>query len=309
MPRFKAAALVVNPYAHNAASMDVEAAGRQIAQAGIAVSVAVPDSIEASTAALNEAIESGGDVVFVAGGDGTLRQAAKELLETDVVLAPVPLGTANVLAKELGIPRDWRQAIDVHLGGQTQAMDVGWAGDEPFLLMASVGWDADVTANVNLAIKKKAGAVAYVLSGIRRLPGLVSPQPMKGAIDHVEAIGEGSIFIIGNTRSYGGVVEFTPDALADDGVFELCCVKPRNLLHAVRLLVGLVRGNLSESDLVNHRRGSHILVETPGWPVQVDGDVIGDTPMTFKLVTRALKISVPAGGLPPIFGDRKEPSS
>ena len=81
MTRFKAASLVVNPYAHNAASLDVEAAARQIEQAGVAVSVVVPDSLEASTAALEAAIQSGVGVVFMGGGDGTLRQAAKELAQ------------------------------------------------------------------------------------------------------------------------------------------------------------------------------------------------------------------------------------
>lgn len=309
MPRFNMAALVVNPQAHNAASLDVEAAGRQLEQAGVTVSVVVPDSIEASTAALRDAVQSGAEVVFMGGGDGTLRQAAKELVDTEVVLAPIPLGTANVLAKELGIPRDWREAIDVHLQGQTEEMDVGWAGDEPFLLMASIGWDAEVAANVNLAIKKRVGAAAYVLSAATRVRKILAPAPIKGTIDHEEAVGEASILVIGNTRNYGGVVEFTPDALANDGVFDLCGVKPRNFLHGVRLLVGLARSNLSEGDLVSYNRGSHIVVDTPDMPVQVDGDVIGETPMTFTLAARALKISVPAGTLPQIFGDRRKPSS
>ena len=306
MPRFKTAALVVNPVAHNAANMDVEAAGRQIAEAGVAVSVAVPDSIEASTAALRDAVQGVAEVVFMGGGDGTLRQAAMELVDTKVVLAPIPLGTANVLAKELGIPRHWREAIDIHLQGQTQEMDVGWAGDEPFLLMASMGWDAEVAANVNLAIKKRVGAAAYVLSAATRVRKVLAPTPIKGTIDHEEAVGEGSILVIGNTRNYGGVVEFTPHALANDGVFDLCGVKPRNFLDGVRLLAGLARGKLSNSDLISFRRGSHVFVETPGWLVQVDGDVIGETPMTFTLAASALKISVPAGRLPPIFGDKEK---
>lgn len=300
---------MVNPYAHNAANMDVEAAGRQIAEAGVAVSVAVPESIEASTAALRDAVQGVAEVVFMGGGDGTLRQAAMELVDTKVVLAPIALGTANVLAKELGIPRDWQEAIDIHLQGQAQEMDVGWAGDEPFLLMASIGWDAEVAANVNLAFKERVGAAAYVLSAATRVRKILAPRVVKGTIDHVEAVGEGSMLVIGNTRNYGGVVELTPHALANDGVFDLCALKPRTLLQGVQLMVGLARRRLSDGDVASYRRGSHIFVETPGMPVQVDGDVIGETPMTFTLAARALKISVPAGGLPPIFDDSEKLTS
>ncbi len=309
MPRFKTASLVVNPYAHNASQIDVAAAGRQIEQAGVSVSVTVPDSIEGSTAALRDAVHGGAEVVFMGGGDGTLRQAAKELVDTKVVLAPIALGTANVLAKELGIPRDWQEAIEIHLQGQTQEMDVGWAGDEPFLLMASIGWDAEVAANVNLAIKKRVGAAAYVLTAATRVRNVLAPKLVKGTIDHVEAVGEGSMLVIGNTRNYGGVVEFTPHALANDGVFDLCALKPRTLLQGVQLMVGLARRRLSDGDVASHRRASHIFVETPDMLVQVDGDVIGETPMTFTLATRALQISVPAGGLPPIFGGSDKPTS
>lgn len=309
MTRFHSAMLILNPHAHNASQIDVEAAGRQIEKAGVATSVVVPDSIEASTKALQEAVEGGRDVVFMAGGDGTLRQAARALGNTDTALAPIPLGTANVLAKELGIPRDWQEAIEAHLQGQTQAMDVGWAGDEPFLAMASIGWDAEVAANVNLAVKKRAGAAAYVLSGAQRLRNLLAPKLLEGTLDHVEAVGDSSILVISNTRNYGGVVEFTPNALADDGVFDLCAVKPRNLLHGLQLIVRLMRRSLSEDDLTSYGQASHAVVETPDVTVQVDGDVIGETPMTFTLATRALKISVPAGALPPIFGDSEKPAS
>ena len=188
MPRFKTASLVVNPYAHNASQIDVEAAGRQIEQADVAVSVVVPDSIEASTIALKDAVRGGAEVVFMGCGDGTLRQAAMELVDTKVVLAPIALGTANVLAKELGIPRDWQEAIEIHLHGQTQEMDVGWAGDEPFLLMASIGWDAEVAANVNVAFKKRVGAAAYVLSAATRVRNVLAPKLVKGTIDHVEGL-------------------------------------------------------------------------------------------------------------------------
>ena len=116
------------------------------------------------------------------------------------------------------------------------------------------------------------------------------------------------MLVIGKTRNYGGVVEFTPHALANDGVFELCALKPRTLLQGVQLMVGLASPSDSLRLAASHRRASHIFVETPDIPVQVDGDVNGETPMTFTLATRALQISVPAGGLPPIFGESDEPA-
>ena len=294
-------AVVLNPKAHNADQIDAGGIQRRLEQSGYVPEVVVPDSLEASLAAIQATVERNDERVFVAGGDGTLRIAAKILAGTQTALAPIPAGTANVLAKELGIQKGWNEAIDEHLTGQVREMDVGWAGDEPFLLMASIGWDADVAAHVNLAIKDRVGAAAYALSAVKRLRGLSVPKSVRGSIDHREADGAFSLLVLGNTRNYGGIVEFTPDAIADDGVFDLCGVAPDSLWREVQFAGRLLFNRLKEGEWVRRRQASDVHIETPDVPVQVDGDVIGTTPMHFTIAHQALKVSIPPGDLPPIF--------
>jgi diacylglycerol kinase family enzyme len=108
-------------------------------------------------------------LVFVAGGDGTLREAVNGLVGTDTALAPIPVGTSNLWAREVGFKRRPVRAVEQAISGERRKVDVGKAGTEYFLLMAGYGADAAVTRNVSLEVKGRMGATAYVLASAREL--------------------------------------------------------------------------------------------------------------------------------------------
>jgi diacylglycerol kinase (ATP) len=184
-----------------------------------------------------EALEAGVDVVIAAGGDGTVRCVAEALAGTDTPMGMVPLGTGNLLARNMGvdISDPVSAAYDV-LNGTVRTIDVARAtfdgsGDENvFLVMAGVGYDAAIMADTVDALKDRMGWLAYVEAGIRKLPGkpvratvkVDGKHPVKRRIRSVMA---------GNCGRIMGGIEIFPEAKIDDGILDLLILAPRGALR------------------------------------------------------------------------------
>ena len=107
--------------------------------------------------------------------------------------------------------------------------------------------------------------------------------------------------VIGNTRLYGGLVQFTKSAYADDGLLDVLALCPGSIVDGARLSMKTLTGRLGGDHHAFESRARSVSIETPGIPVQLDGDFVGETPMEFSIDPRALRVSLPAGPLPAIF--------
>ena len=304
------ATVIVNPAARRVgADFDGSRITRYLAEHECEPSLVFPGSAEEATAAAREAASRGEDVVFVVGGDGSVRQAALGLAGSETALAAVPAGTVNVWARETGIPLSIDAAIDAHLNGQFVHMDLGRANDHCFMLMAGVGWDAEIVSRVSKRLKTATGDLAYVAGAAWMAPRL-RPHPARwrtSARSYEERL---AWMVLGNSRLYGGRLQVTPEAHVDDGEFDVLAACPRRLTDTLRLAAKLLRGRRADPRVLQFR-AAELSVETPGLAVQLDGDYAGETPMTFRIERRALLVSVPAGPLAPVFGeehvDRRKP--
>jgi diacylglycerol kinase (ATP) len=297
----RSALLLLNPVAHRAGSIDARAALMRLHQWGANAEARIPASASEFAEFARSAAHAGTEMLLVAGGDGSLRLAAGAIAGSRTALACLPAGTANVFAKEAGIPTDWEQAIDLHMLGQRLRMDLGRAGGEPFLLMAGIGWDAEIASHVSLGLKKRVGAAAYMVEALKALPKL-HPATIELTMDGEDYAGEWGLIVVGNTRLYGGLVRFTPGAVANDGLLDLCALGPRRAGQGAALGLKLATGRLGEGDYVLRHGLRELDVHTPGLAVQVDGDVIGQTPMNICVEPGAVVVSVPPGPLPSLFG-------
>ena len=289
----KSATIVANPRARGMRRFDAARALRQLEAHEIEGRLELPDSPAGTATAAAAAAERGDAFVFVLGGDGTVRLAAGALAGSESALAVLPGGTANVWAKEAGIPRNLHKALDAHLEGQQVAMDLGRAGDEPFVLMAGIGWDAQIAATVTSALKRQLGVLAYVLHGIPMLHRLRTTEVSWTAEEEavVEQVG---LIVVSNTRLYGGILVFSPEASARDGLLDACIFTPRHAREALRhALKVVVRRHPGDSG-VRQLQTARFDVTTPGMPVQLDGDVVGETPVALTVEQGALRMSVPA---------------
>ena len=242
------------------------------------------------------------DLVVVCGGDGTISEAIDGLAGSQIPLAVIPAGTANVWAKEVGLPRRPLDALRVALHGQAQRMDLGRAsaGQEKrhFFLMAGVGLDGQIAASLPLEVKRYLGASAYAVTAIReslRFRG----QPVRLLLDGEPYQTRLMMMVVGNTRSYGGVVQVTARAYANDGLLDVCLFPgegPLDIIaHALRVLA---KAHLQASSVLYRRVRRVELSEESVLPVQLDGDFCHAYPTVFEAVPAALTVMLPRRSLP-----------
>lgn len=239
------------------------------------------------------AAEQGYHLVIAAGGDGTINEVINGLVGSQTALATLPLGTMNVWARELGLPLQPRAAATALLSWKPRPIDLGRAGEHYFLLMAGIGFDAAITAGVKPDEKRRFGALAYVVRGIEeafRIRGArtritLDGRPFRGRV---------LMIVIGNSQLYGGLVKITHRASIDDGLLDVCVIKGYNGLSALRRLGAiLLRSYSQDPDIAYYRARTIEVTSRPRMPVQVDGDPIGMTPMTFEVVPGALLALLP----------------
>ncbi len=274
---------------------------RYLGRHGIDAQAVEPGSPDEATRAARASAERGDSLLFVVGGDGSLRDAAQGLAGSQTAMAAIPAGTVNIWAKEAGIPKGLRASIDSHLAGRRERVDLGRANGTCFLLMAGVGWDAAVARDVSHSLKRRVGDVAYMLQAVR-MARTFHPRDAAWLVDGERVEAPLAWMILGNTRLYGGRVRITDEALVDDGRLDIVALCPRGLGDGTRLAAKLVAGRLQGDGGALQWRAHEVRIETRGLPLQLDGDFAGETPVTFTVERHALLVSIPAGPLPALFG-------
>nr|WP_309686078.1 diacylglycerol kinase family lipid kinase [Armatimonas sp.] len=248
--------------------------------------------------AMTTALIPEAELIFVAGGDGTVRAVAQALMNTEIPLAILPTGTVNVLARELGIyALDPATTVDIGLGAHTRVIDVGVCNDSIFLLMCSGGIDSATVGQVNAGLKNAVGATAYAFAAFGALTTF-TPPTVRITIDGV-ALPETDIFLVavGNTSLYGGDLKLLPAASLEDGLLDIAIftapVLPASIRNAAFLpqLADAALGRHAQSDNIWIYQGKDIRLESDQpLLLQSDGDLSITTPAIFTISSRALHI-------------------
>jgi len=235
------------------------------------------------------------DVLAVAGGDGTLNEAANGLADVGAsapALAVLPFGTANVLAHEIGIGSDEARIAETAAKGQPTAIYLGQANGRRFLLMAGVGFDAAVVAGVGSALKRRFGKGAYVWRMVVELFCYKFPA-FTVTIDGAAHLCASAIVAKGHF--YGGRFVCAPDAKLTDPGFQVCLFLSAGRLAVLRYAVALGLGRLHKLRDVKLVRGRDIRIDGPaGSPVQGDGDIIAALPATLSILPTPITVLYPS---------------
>lgn len=244
-----------------------------------------------------KAAAGGAHEVVVSGGDGTINEALQGLVGTRVRLGIWPKGTANVLARELKIPRNLTGAAETIARGRTTTVHVGCATVEQtgerryFFLMAGVGLDASVVRHVRPGLKRRIGEAAFWYAGLGHLAHW---QPVTFEAEINGESFPATFAAIGNAPHYGGNLAITPRAHLGQPEFEVCLVNSHSRLHYLYLLAQAMReGGVSpQTRGVRFIRTTRTRVEGDAL-VQVDGELIGRLPMSFEVAPDAIEIITP----------------
>jgi diacylglycerol kinase (ATP) len=236
---------------------------RELERSGVddPVWIEVPKSKYAPPQVKRAIEEEGAELLFLWGGDGLVQRAIDALANSgsEIPLAIVPAGTANLLATNLGIPQDIEQAVAVGLHGERRKLDVGRLNGEHFAVMAGAGFDAAMIAQADGTLKDRFGRLAYVWTGSRSLRA----KPFKAKID-VDGVpwyrGDASCILIGNVGRLFGGIEVFEDARPDDGRVEVGVVNAEGVSDWVRTLARTAVGQAERSPLVQSTSATKIRV-------------------------------------------------
>ncbi|WP_052340872.1 lipid kinase [Salinarimonas rosea] len=233
------------------------------------------------------------DMVVVGGGDGTLNAAARGLIDTGLPLGILPLGTANDLARTLGIPEDLEAAADVILAGHVRRIDCGEVNGRPFFNVASIGLSAELARGLTRDLKRRFGKLGYAVAAVQVL---ARARPFRATIESAGERARVSTFqiAVGNGRHYGGGMTVDEDAQIDDATLHLYSLEMRRPWELLRLAGSFRSGrHVAFEDVRSRAAASFDVTTRKPRPVNADGELITRTPARFRVLAKAVTVMVP----------------
>jgi YegS/Rv2252/BmrU family lipid kinase len=297
------AVLIVNPTAGGGRSVkQLDGARRVFRNAGIETELMNTAAAGEATHLARRAVEESRQLVIVCGGDGTVNEVVNGLACSQVPLAVLPAGTANVLAKELRLPWNLPRAAELLVHAEYRRIALGLAipdqaSGEPryFLSVAGAGADGALVSAVRPEFKRQAGILAYWQEGLRQLTRYDFPlfrTQIAGTATNIDA----SLVIVGRTKHYGGPFKITTEADLMQPEFELAFVTTRSAWRYLAYLPLIWAGKLRSARYVRFFKTNSLQCASNSASqvqVQVDGEPAGRLPVEFRIVPDALTLAIP----------------
>lgn len=249
----------------------------------------------------NQAVRDGYGVIIAAGGDGTIHEVVSGTVGTNMILGIIPIGTINVVARELGIPLNMAGAWKVIEEGHVREVDlvrVEYRGrEEPevrhFVQMAGVGLDAQIVKQVTWEQKKRWGALSYVIELCKVIHAKLPRVTV--CMDDSPAC-EGAFALIGNGSMYGGPVRVFNRASMSDGLMDVCISQSGGYMDLLVYVQAVLRGRQDVTRGMIYRQCRTVeFTSSAETPIELDGEYVGCLPARMTVVPRALKILAPRG--------------
>lgn len=234
------------------------------------------------------------DLVIIGGGDGTFNAVADSLVETQVPLGLLPLGTANDLARTLGIPASIAQACQAIATGHEHQIDVGCVNGKHFLNVASMGLSVEITQQLSHQTKRRWGSLAYGIAATQAIWQTRSFEAEIRIKDERISVRTAQI-AVGNGRYYGGGMAIARDATINDQQLDLYSLELQSWWQTIPLMLTMRQGQQAMLPWVRALRGQEIeVITSEPHPINTDGELTTQTPATFKVVPKALSVILPA---------------
>jgi diacylglycerol kinase (ATP) len=238
---------------------------------------------------VRRAVKDGATLLFIWGGDGMVQHCIDALRGLDVAVAILPAGTGNLLATDLGIPKDVQKAVDIGLNGERRKLDVGIVNGERFAAMAGSGFDAIMIRDTSDTAKQELGRLAYFRSSLKAMRA--RSVRMRIRVDGANWFkGKASCALIGNIGRVTGGVPVFGDASPFDGQLDIGVVTAKNGWEWLRVFLEIAKGGDSRSELLERTRAKKIDIKLrKKRPYEIDGGI--------RPPTRRLKVRIDAAAV------------
>ena len=236
------------------------------------------------------------DVIVAAGGDGTVNEVVNGMVGGGggggVAVAVIPLGTANILALEIGLdPKNIDQIARTIAFGPVHNVHLGVANGRHFVLMAGAGLDAHVVEGVNIALKRATGKLAYVVESVKQAFGYDFPEITVRANGEIY---EGRMAVACKGRYYGGPFIAAPDARLENPKLEVCILPKSGVAGVMRYGLALPMNKLSDlPEVMVISADSMVIMGPRGAPLQGDGDIVARLPAEISIAPETVQLIVP----------------
>ncbi|MGC7153525.1 diacylglycerol/lipid kinase family protein [Paenarthrobacter ureafaciens] len=251
-----------------------------------------------------QALQSGADVVLACGGDGTIRAVAESLTHQRVAMGLIPLGTGNLLARNIELDvYDVADCIQVALFGHQRYIDTatmgiqnsitGEASRHTFLVIAGMGLDAEVVGDTKEDLKKSVGWLAYTEAGVRHLPGRRKRVSIT-MDDEPEQSRKIRSVLFANCGLIPGGIDFIPQAMLDDGMLDIVVMSPRSAVGWLAMYAKVLFKHKRNLPVMNFYRSRKVTIRSQEpMATQIDGDPMGAaTKVTVQMEPGSLLVRV-----------------
>lgn len=233
------------------------------------------------------------DLVIVGGGDGSVNIALDGLMKTKIPLLVIPLGTANNLARSYELPTDLAKCIDLVDNHKVAELDVGLVNDLPFINVAGLGLSTEINEKTPSKLKRTLGVFAFILTGIRTLK-YMNPFRLTIEADGKTVHSKSWQISVCNGRHYGAGMVIHENATHDDMKLHLLSTEVDHWWKAITLFPAFMMGKFKKNHEVTLLEAREIKLKTRRvFKIDVDGDIKTQTPATFKVIPKALRMLVP----------------
>ena len=286
--------LINNPEAKKSSEKKIMLASRFLKSRGYKVEVFFTTHRGHAESIAREALDKSPSLIIAAGGDGTFNEVINGIAGSEAPMAILPLGTTNVLAKELGIPENVEGAMEIAVGRTPKTVSLGKIVitrhsslvTRHFCLMAGIGFDGEAVFGINEAFKKFSGKGAYIYNGIKTLCRF-DPGELTFDVDGKSYSGFSAI--VGKASRYGGNFRVTPDARLTDPALYICIFKGKKRLDIFRYVVGVATGSHLGFKDVEYLKAEKIQIDGNAH-IQLDGDYFGKTPAKIEIAPDIVRL-------------------
>lgn len=294
MPDPRATLLILTRAKAEALGARLDAIEAELAAAGPVIRelVETPSDIPDRIVEMSDRI----DRIALGGGDGTLSTCGFALWRTGLPMVILPLGTANDLARTLGVPLDPVRAAGVLREGRLADIDLAEVNGHHYFNAAGIGLTVDVAERLARG-RKGLGPLSYLLAVLDILRARRSFR-VRMKIDGEEVVLRSIQVTVGNGVRHGGGIRMHRDACIDDGQFDIYSLEPQPVWRLLALAPAFLRGTHHAWRSVTHLRGREVVLETPGKPkrINADGEIVSRTPGRFVLHRNAVLVYLPRHG-------------